>query len=61
MLYSLFTYDCVYCHESTQILKYPDDTTVLGLVTNSDESMYRDQVNKLISLLELAGLLIYPY
>ena len=49
MLYSLFTYDCISCRESTQILKFADDTTVLGLITNSDESKYRDQANKLIS------------
>ena len=36
------------CHESTQILKFADDTTVPGLITNSNESEYRDQVNKLI-------------
>ena len=41
MLYTLFTYDCVSCHESTQILKCAEDTTVLGLITNSDESEYR--------------------
>ena len=49
MLFSLFTCDCVSCHESTQILKYADDTKVLWLIGNSDESEYRDQMNKLIS------------
>ena len=49
MLYSLFTHDCASCHKSTQILKSPDDTTVQGIITNSDESEYRDQVNKLIN------------
>ena len=49
MLFTLFTYDCVSCHESTLILKCADDTTVLGLITNSDESEYCDQMNKLIS------------
>ena len=49
ILYSLRSYDFVFCHESTHILKYADDTTVLGLITNSDESEYRDQVNKRIS------------
>ncbi|KAK2182348.1 hypothetical protein NP493_358g05019 [Ridgeia piscesae] len=49
MLYSLFTYDCVSCHESSQILTFADDTTLLGLITNSDESEYRDQVKNLIS------------
>ena len=37
------------CHVRTKILKFADDTTVIGLITNSDESEYRDQVNKLIS------------
>ncbi len=49
MLYSLFTHDCLSCHVRTKILKFADDTTVIGLITNSDESEYRDQVNKLIS------------
>ena len=49
MLYSLFTHDCLSCHVGTKILKFADDTTLIGLITNSDESEYRDQVNKLIS------------
>ena len=49
MLYSLSTHDCLSCHVRTKILKFADDTTVTGLVQNSDESESRDQVNKLIS------------
>ena len=49
MLYSLFTHDCLSCYVRTKILKCSDDTTVIGLITNSDESENRDQVNKLIS------------
>ena len=30
-------------------MKFADDTTVLGLITNSDESEYRDHVNKFVS------------
>ena len=45
MLYSLFTHDCLSCHVHTKILKFADDSTVIGLITNSDESEYRDQVN----------------
>ena len=30
-------------------LKFADEITVPGLITNSDESEYRDQVNKRIS------------
>ena len=49
MLYSLSTHDCLSCHVRTKVQKFADDTTVIGLITNSDESEYRDQVNKLIS------------
>ena len=49
MLYSLFTHDCLSCHVRIKILKFADDTTVIGLITNYDESEYRDQVNKLIN------------
>ena len=49
MLFSLCTHDCLSCHVRTKILKFADDTTVIGLITNSDESEYWDQVNKLIS------------
>ena len=35
-------------HESTQILKVADDTIVLRLIINSDESEYRDSINKRI-------------
>ena len=49
MLYYLFTHDCLSCHVRTKILKFADDATVIGLITNSDEYEYRDQVKKLIS------------
>ena len=37
------------CHESTQALKFADNGTVLGLITNSEASAYHGQVNKPIS------------
>ena len=35
--------------ETEVLAPIPTDTTVIGLITNSDESEFRDQVNKLIS------------
>ncbi len=32
LLYSLYTHDCVSSHSSTSIVKFADDTVVLGLV-----------------------------
>ena len=36
LLYSLFTHDCVAMHASNSIIKFADDTTVVGLITNND-------------------------
>jgi hypothetical protein len=37
-LYSLFTHDCVAMHASNSIIKFSEDTTVAGLITNNDET-----------------------
>jgi hypothetical protein len=40
-LYSLFTHDCVAIHVTNSIIKFADDTIVLGLITNKDVTAYR--------------------
>ncbi len=49
LLYSLYTHDCVSSHSSTSIIKFADDTVVLGLISNNDETAYLDEVEKLTS------------
>ncbi len=49
LLYSLYTYDCVSSHSSTSIVKFADDTVVLGLINNDDEAAYLDEVERLTS------------
>ena len=44
---SLFTHDCVAMHNSNSIIKFADDTTVIGLITNNDETAYREEVRAL--------------
>ena len=34
-------------HTSNSIIKFADDTTVVGLITNNDESAYREEVRDL--------------
>ncbi|KAK0142660.1 RNA-directed DNA polymerase from mobile element jockey [Merluccius polli] len=46
-LYSLFTHDCKPKYGSNSIIKFADDTTVIGLITNNDESDYRAEVQHL--------------
>ena len=47
LLYSLFTHDCTARHDSKTIIKFADDTTVVGLITNNDETAYREVVRDL--------------
>ncbi|XP_070976637.1 zinc finger protein 135-like [Oncorhynchus clarkii lewisi] len=42
--YSLFTHDCVATHYSNTIIKFSDDTTVVGLISDCNESAYREVV-----------------
>ena len=47
LLHSLFTHDCVAMHASNSTIKFADDTTVVGLITNNDEPAYRGEVSAL--------------
>jgi hypothetical protein len=44
LLYSLFTHDCVAMHAFNSIIKFAEDTTVVGLITNNKETAYREEV-----------------
>jgi hypothetical protein len=44
----LFIHDCTARHDSNTIIKFADDTTVVGLITNNDETAYREEVRDLI-------------
>uniref|UniRef100_A0A3P9CV01 Reverse transcriptase domain-containing protein n=1 Tax=Maylandia zebra TaxID=106582 RepID=A0A3P9CV01_9CICH len=49
LLYTLFTHDCISSCASNLIVKFADDTTVLGLISNNDETNYRTEVQQLES------------
>ena len=48
LLYSLFTNDCRSNSNSTLVFKFSDDTTIEGLITNTDETVYRSEVDRLV-------------
>ena len=52
LLFSLFTLDCVAKHSSNFLVKFADDTTIVGLISDSDESAYREEVDTLTSWCE---------
>ncbi len=43
----LYTHDCTATHSSDVIVKFADDTTVIGLITDNDETAYREEVSTL--------------
>ena len=44
LLYSLFTHDCMVRYDSNTIIKFADNTTVVGLITDNDETAHREEV-----------------
>ena len=49
LLFSLFTNNCTSHHSSVKLIKFADDTTLVGLITNADESAYREEVARLVA------------
>ncbi len=49
LLYSLYStaQHCTATHSSNVIVKFADDTTVIGLITDNDETAYRKEVSTL--------------
>ena len=45
LLYFLFT---VTLHDTNSIIKFADDTTVVGAITNNDKLAYREEVRELV-------------
>ena len=49
LLFSLYTDNCTSSHPSVKLLKFADDTTLIGLISNGDEAAYREEVDSLAS------------
>ena len=47
LLYSLYTHDCETKLSSNIIVKYADDTTVMGMIVNDDDTAYREEIRQL--------------
>ena len=47
LLFSLYTNSCVSLHPSVKLLKFADDTTVVGLISKGDETAYRGEIERL--------------
>ncbi len=47
LLFMLLTHDCTAKFSSNHIIKFADDTSVVGLISNNNETHYREQVAQL--------------
>jgi len=47
LLFSLYTNDCTYKDPSVMLLKFADDTILIDLIQDGDESAYRQEVKEL--------------
>ena len=49
LLFSLYTNSCTSSHPSVKLLKFADDTTLIGLISGGDESDYRWEAANLVT------------
>ncbi|KAK3529785.1 hypothetical protein QTP86_003201 [Hemibagrus guttatus] len=56
LLFSLYTNDCTSADPSVKLLKFADDTTVIGLIQDGDESAYRQEIELLAAWCSLNNL-----
>ncbi|KAK1803861.1 hypothetical protein P4O66_003810 [Electrophorus voltai] len=47
LLYSMYTYDCTATSSSTIIVKFADDTIVMGLISDNNERAYLEEIKHL--------------
>ncbi|KAI4886874.1 hypothetical protein NFI96_032363, partial [Prochilodus magdalenae] len=47
--FTLLTHDCCAKYNSNHIIRFADDTTVVGLISNDDGPAYKEEVNQLIA------------
>ena len=59
-LFSLYTNDCISGDPTVKLLKYADDTTVIGLIRDGDESAYRKEVDQLVQWCGQNHMLLNP-
>ncbi|KAK0142983.1 Multiple C2 and transmembrane domain-containing protein 1 [Merluccius polli] len=49
LLFSLYTNSCTSSHQFVKLLKFADDTTLIGLISDGDESAYRWEADHLVT------------
>lgn len=48
MLFILYTNDMKATQESNTVIKFADDTAVIGRISSNNETPYRDEINRIV-------------
>lgn len=48
LVFTLLTHDCAAKSSENQLIKFADDTSVVGLISNDDGTAYRTEVEQLV-------------
>ncbi len=59
LLFSLYTNNCTSSHKSVKPLKFADDTTLIGLISDGNESTYRWEIDHLVTWCHQHNLELY--
>ncbi len=43
VIFTVFTHDCAAIHSSNAIVKFADDTTIVDLISENEETAYREE------------------
>ena len=58
LLFTLMTHDCCARFSTNHIMKYADDTTVVGLIRDDNELAYREEVKQLVDWCNTKNLIL---
>ncbi|KAK3575632.1 hypothetical protein QTP86_031588, partial [Hemibagrus guttatus] len=58
LLYSLYMYDCVATTNCTTVIKFADDTVVVGLISDNNETAYLEEIRNLENWCQRNNLLL---
>ncbi|KAK3566605.1 hypothetical protein QTP86_001083 [Hemibagrus guttatus] len=58
LLYSLYTYDCMATTNSTTIIKFADDTVVVRLISDNNDTAYLEEIRNLENWCQRNNLLL---
>ena len=58
VLFIVYTHELRSCFKNCHLIKYADDTVIVGLISNNDESEYNDQISEVVQWCKAHNMLL---